>query len=343
MTREYEIMLTSPLPSNTLTSDEPRALENLLFEYSGADIILRSHDSQQFRVPKSYLVNSSPVLDKLIQKTLNTPGDAQGEALLPVVQLPQSGALLHSLLTFVFPVTPLVPSTAEQSMELLSVAQAYQMASTLVHIRASIAQQHPSSTQRDTALQMYSLAQEYGLRQEALQAAKNILKYPMNVEDMLELVQGGPLDALWKYYKKFQATLELDLRVFKASGARGTLTGLQCVDFGPSHISGWLGDFIGSIGRAPNLFDVFEFNSALALHLSGSQNRCACGSIPSQTMCNFWEALASVVHGSFEKVSVLNIDELNPALKSSTGGIGSMSREEAGACSSSSRFDCIST
>jgi len=201
-------------------------------------------------------------------------------------------------------VTPLVPSTTEQSMELLSVAQAYQMASTLVHIRASISRQSPLSTQRDTALCIYSLAQEYGLRQEALEAAKNILKYPMNVEDMLELVQGSSLDALWKYYKKIRVTLKSDLKEFRASGARGILAGLQCVEPSSSQIPRWLDDYIESIGMAPNLFDVFEFNTALARHLSRSQitRLCTCGSIPSQTICSFWEALASVVYGSFEKV-----------------------------------------
>jgi len=191
---------------------------------------------------------------------------------------------------------------------------------------------------------MYSLAQEYGLRQEALQAAKNILKYPMSVEDMLELVQSASLDPLWKYYQKFRATLKLDLKEFRASGARGTLTGLRCVEFDSPQIPGWVDDFIESIRRAPNLFDIFEFNTALARHLSGSQSqRCACGSIPSQTICNFWEALASVVHGSFEKVSIINVNELNTVLKSFIGGIGSIYREGAGAYSSSRRFDCIFT
>lgn len=108
-----------------LTSDQP--LENFLFEYHGADLILRSHDSHHFRVPKSYIINSSPVLDELIQKALDPPNDAHGDASLPVIQLLESGAILHGLLTFIFPVTPIVPSTSEKAMELLSVAQKYHM------------------------------------------------------------------------------------------------------------------------------------------------------------------------------------------------------------------------
>ncbi len=56
-----------------------------------------------------------------------------------MVQLLESGKILHKLLTFIFPVTPLVPSTTEQAMELLSVTQKYQMDSVLIHIRAIIA------------------------------------------------------------------------------------------------------------------------------------------------------------------------------------------------------------
>jgi len=96
-----------------LTPDEPQALVSLLFEYPGADFILRSGDSHHFRVPKSYMAHCSPILDDLILKALKSPDYADAEASLPVLQLPESGAILHSLFTFIFPVTPLVSSTAE--------------------------------------------------------------------------------------------------------------------------------------------------------------------------------------------------------------------------------------
>src|SRR5579863_8994522 len=133
-----------------LTSDEP--LANVLFEFRGADLILRSHDSHHFRVPKSYIVNSSPVLDELIRRSLDPPDATRDEGSLPVVQLPESGAILHILFTFIFPVTVLVPPTTESAMELLYVAQKYQMVSTLAHIRGSIARQNPPSIQQETAL-----------------------------------------------------------------------------------------------------------------------------------------------------------------------------------------------
>ena len=305
-------MSASPLreTSNLLTSDEPQPLVGLLFEFPGADVILRSNDSHHFRVPKSFMVHCSPVLDDIILKAISSPDNADAEASLPVIQLPESGAILHGLLTFIFPVTPLVPSTAEKAMELLSVAQKYQMASVLAHIRYIIARQNPLSTQRDTALHIYSLAQKHGLHQEALQAAQTILKYPMSIEDLedkLDMMPGAALYELWKYYEKVRAILASDLTELKASDARGTLAGLRCTASDPSQIPHWLDEYIGSIGDAPHLFDFIEFNAALGRHMylkdEDGNHKCACLSIPTKTIRKFWETLTSVVHDSFENVS----------------------------------------
>ncbi|KAH9989348.1 hypothetical protein BJV77DRAFT_1069560 [Russula vinacea] len=211
-------------------TDEP--LENLLFDHPGADLILRSQDSSLFRIPRIYIDNSSPIIGELIRRTLDSYNDADAGASLRVVQLPESSEILHCLLTFILPVTPLLPSTPEEIMELLSVAQKYQMGTALTHIRASIAQQNSLPTSLEPALHGYALAQ-------------------------------------------------------KAH---------------PSQIPSWLDQYIESIGKNPNLFDSAELNITMARHLGDSnKERCRCASIPSQTIRDFWEALASVVHGSFEK------------------------------------------
>jgi hypothetical protein len=135
MTQDYEIM-----PRSTSRLKPASNTSTLLFDYPGADIILCLSDSHHFHIPKSCIVKGSSVLDKLIQKALHFSTDAQGDTLLPVVQLPESGGILHILLTFIFPgnSTPLLPSSTKTMMELLSVAQKYQMVSTLDHIRGSI-------------------------------------------------------------------------------------------------------------------------------------------------------------------------------------------------------------
>jgi hypothetical protein len=294
-------------------------LANLLFDHPGADIILRSQDGFHFRVPKTSIVNNSPTLGNLIEEVLDSTGDANAEAPLPVVQLPESGKILHCLLTFHFPVTPLVPTSTETIMELLSVAQKYQMGIELTHIRGSIARQNslPSSlpTGLEPTLRIYSLAQKYGLRLEAIQSARAIiLTHSMTIEDFdnkLDIMPGASLYELWKYRERVLAILEPDLTEFRTSSARGTITGLSCTKLSSSQIPSWLDDYIKSIGKTPNLFDSIEFNIVIARHLSHLKEksnalRCECASIPKQTIRNFWEALASVVHGSFEKVSVVD-------------------------------------
>jgi len=296
---------------HTGTSDEP--LANLLFEFRGADLILRSHDSQHFRVPKSYIVNSSPVLEEVIQKALDPPDAAHGEASLPVVQLPESGAILHKLLTFIFPVTPVLPSTAEETMELLSVANKYQMVSVLVHIRNSISKKRTlRSLQRDSTLIVYSLAQTYGLLPEVLRAAENLLMYPIDIGDLvdkLDTVPRASLYELWRYHKIARIVLASNLEEFRTSGARGTLSGLHCTESSPSHIPRWLDVYIESIAEDPKLFGVTEFIIALVRHLSdgAKSNGCTCAGITSQTISNFREALRSVFHGSLAQVSVMSL------------------------------------
>lgn len=299
-------MPTIPLVLAASTKSEP--LPTLLFEHPGADLILRSPDFYDFRVPKIYIVSSSVVLDELIQKHLDFPGASYAEGSLPVVQLPESGEVLHKLLTFIFPVTPLVPSTPEEVMELLSVAQKYQMVSVLIHTRAIIVRHYPPPTRLKPALRVYSLAHKYGLRPEMLLSARIIGNYPMTPEDYdnkFDIVPRVPLYELWKYHKKSRAILASDLKTFRAFGARGLMMGLGCRESSSHHLPSWLDQYIESIGNAPCLFDLVEFNTVVARHISERKDGCRCASIPGQAIRAFWEDLASVINGSFGKVRVV--------------------------------------
>jgi hypothetical protein len=295
--RDRDTMSTI-LPHETVsTTDE--ALPNLLLDYPGADIIVRSQDRYHFRVPKVFI-------------GVDSPGDANLESSLPVVQLPERGEILHCLLTFVFPVTPLLPSTIEEIMELLSVAQKYRMETALTHIRGSMARQNSLPTLLKPALFVYALAQKYRLLPEALQAARSILKYPMTIEDLddeLYIVSGPSLYELWKYYEGVRLNLASDLTEFRKSQARGTITSLRCTELSSSQIPRWLDLYIESIGKTPDLFDYTELNIAMARHIKDkiSQSSCECASIPSQTMRDFWHALVSVVDDSFERVCVIDV------------------------------------
>jgi hypothetical protein len=270
-----------------------------------------------------------------------------------VVQLPESGEIIHCLLTFIFPVTPLLPSTPEEIMELLSVAQKYQMETAMTNIRGTIARRNSESLPSglEPALRIYFLAQKYGLRPEALQTARTILNYPMTIEDLVDkpdIMPGAYLYELWKYHEKVRAILASDLTEFRMSGARGTLASLRCIYPSSSQIPGWLDSYIDSIGKAPNLFDPAELNTATSRHTSDmawTRKRCACMSIPSQTIRNFWRALASVVHGSFEKVIMVDVQSYRATynVEPFTGRVSSGSRAGPRGPSSQSQYDHVST
>ena len=143
--------MSAPTPSGPVIS-----LENLLLDFSEADVILRSRDSYEFRVLKLYIVHSSAILGEKVllspnpqhqpsdsSRTVNSDVERTAANALRVVQLPVEGAVLFSLLTYIFPVPPVLPSTTEKIMELLSVAQMYKMDVVLTHIRNHIAQQEP--------------------------------------------------------------------------------------------------------------------------------------------------------------------------------------------------------
>ena len=291
-----------------------KSLANIPFDYPGADIILLSQDSHHFQVPKTSIISHSPVLGELIRRTLDSPasGDANAEASLPVVQLSESGEILQYLLTFIFPVTPIIPSAHEEIMELLSMAQNYQMGSVLIHIRGSIARHNPLPTHLEPSLRMYSLAQKYGLRPEVLQTARNILRHLItvdNFDNMLDFMPGVSLYALLKYHGRVRAILASDLTEFRQSAAHNTIRGIRCTALSSSQVPGWIDDYIESIGRTPNLFDLVEFNTAMLTHIKATAavNICGCASMPSQTIRKFWDALASIVHSSYDKVSVVDV------------------------------------
>ena len=298
-------MPTLPLVAASTKNEPP---PTLLFEHPGADLVIRSLDFHDFRVPRIYIASSSVVIDGIIQQYLDFQGASYAEGSLPMVQLPESGEILHKLLTFIFPVAPLVPSTPEETMELLSIAQKYQMNSVLDHIRAIIDRHDPLPTRLRPALRVYLLALKYGLRPEVLRSARIIGNYPMTLEDYdnkFDIVPPVPLFQLWKYHEKSRAILASDLMTFRAFDARGIMMGLGCRESSSHHLPSWLGRYIESIGNTPNLFDLVEFNIVMARHISERKDGCRCASIPGQTIRTFWAALTSVVNGSFEKASAV--------------------------------------
>jgi hypothetical protein len=308
--------------------------ENLLFDYPEADVILRSRDSYEFRVLKIYIVHSSPILGEkvLISPTPQprpisptTPAEsdvdseqAENVFQVPVVQLPIDGVILFSLLTYIFSVPPVLPSTVEQVMELLSAAQMYKMDVVLTHIRNHIAQQEPPFVREETAFLIYSLSQEHALRTEALQAARCTLSFSsLTIQDLaeerkLDVMPGRFLYELWEYHQRVRSNITSDLNEFKKSNVLTVLGDSDCKSLTDSGLPDWLDSYISDFGtaRIPAFLDLADFHTKLMKHIERqSSNRgCAsCSDMLGKKIRGIWEALTVVVHDSIVKVRVIYV------------------------------------
>jgi hypothetical protein len=319
--------IDTPVPEPP-APDEVTSEETLHFDFPGSDIVLCSSDSHNFHVPKLYIVNSSPVLRELIRTVSNTSGVTNSEAsegpeTLLVVELPECGATLHSLLTLIFPVVPILPSTSEKIMELLAVAQKYQMDSVLSHIRGIIgARKDPPFIHQETAFHIYFLAQKQGLHQEAVQAARVALRVPMVIEDLRDKFQfsgmtGAYLYELRKYHERVRTELKSGFPEFRRSRLPEVVKALRCATPYPhsdKSFPRWIDNYIESIAEAPHLFNLIEFENARTRHVKeiwgsyaqyssySSPKTCPCVDISSQLRRAFWEALTSFVDGAIERV-----------------------------------------
>jgi len=279
--------------------------ENSLFDDPDADIILRSCDHREFRVLKLYITKASPVLQETIQSALSSPTASTAPS-LPSVQLSDSGTTLSSLLSFILPMPSVLPPTIEQTMLLLSAAQKYQMEFIMSTIRAVIVSQDPPFIRQETAVQVYSLAQTHGLRQEALHAARATLTFSFTLENLEDKLGSTPLvdlHGLWKYHHRLRTYLADDLAALMKTGVPSEMSGQPC-DYGTMT---WLGEYIESIVNSPALFNTTQFYRFLLHHTkvaSWARYRCECANIPSRAINVFWKALKTVVDDCTTRVSI---------------------------------------
>ncbi|KAH9020952.1 hypothetical protein EDB85DRAFT_442201 [Lactarius pseudohatsudake] len=306
--------------STTAPSSPSTSLPDVLGKFSlppCADIILRSSDSHDFLVQKLYVVDSSPVLgEQIMAATCHVGSEATSEAtgvdggtkgsLLPVVQVPENYTIISSLLTFVFPVSPILPSTVEQILELLSVAEKYRMTTALIRIRDCASRRDPPFICPKNAWHVYRLASNYGLLKETLEAAEVTLKFPMTIEDLedkLDTMPGVPLYKLWKYRRRVLTTLSMALHTneFFSSEVYRILhdANLACVELSGygehRRIPLWLDQYIDSVGEDPTCVDITKFHLTLSSHVSSMGSSCEeCTFIPHETICELWTALTTL-------------------------------------------------
>ena len=149
-----------------------------------ANIIVRSSDQVNFRLHKSVLAVSSPFFNDLL--SLPQPPDAEIIDGLPVVALPEDADLLNSLISLLYPISPMIPNSYQEVFALLAVCQKYEMESVQSIIRAAIkVGTFPAPVQAE-GFRAYAMASGMGLVPEAEDAARLTLGQPMTFESLGE-------------------------------------------------------------------------------------------------------------------------------------------------------------
>ena len=227
---------------------------------------------------------------------------------LPVVQLPENHVILTSLLTFLFPVPPILPPR-EQILELLAVAQKYQASTPLTRIRDCVAKLEPKFICSETALQVYSLAWKYGVREEALLAAEETLRGPMTLNVHNGKLNGIPsagLVELWKYRRRVVDNIRVNLGTdysCRDTDVHKTLLDFDCKVVNKSKIPRWLCNYFDSILKRSAFLDITTFYLTVSSHMSHSSECHDYKTFPSKTTRNLWDALTAVFNDSIRKVS----------------------------------------
>ena len=156
----------------------------LRLDLPDANIIIRSSDRVNFRVHKSLLAVSSPFFKDLL--SLPQPPDAENVGGLPVVTLPEDAGLLNSLISLLYPISPVIPDSYQKVFALLAVCQKYEMEEVQFNIRSAIKQGRFPAPAKAEGFSAYAIASGMGLVPEAEDAARLTLGQSMTFESLGE-------------------------------------------------------------------------------------------------------------------------------------------------------------
>ena len=190
--------------SSTSTTTEASPLLKGL-NMQGADVILQSSDLISFRVHKSTMAISSPFFDDLF--SLPQPLDREVIDGLPVVQVSEVAEVLHSLLTLLYPIPSVIPSSYEKTLALLAASQKYNMDTVSSSVRRDMVL--PTTK---AAFHAYAFASSKQLIPEMETAACLTLDHPLTFEiimDALPSFEGSALHDLVRFRKRCRDNLLL--------------------------------------------------------------------------------------------------------------------------------------
>ena len=175
----------------------------LCLDIPEASIIVRSSDQVNFRIHKSLLAMSSPFFKDLL--SLPQPPDGELVDGLPVVALSEDAGLLNSLVSLLYPTSPIIPGSYEMVFALLAACQKYDMESVQSDIRDEIKLERFPAPVGVEGFSAYAIASSMGLIPEMENAARLTLGYPMTFESLgegLRSFKGRALCDLVRYRKR---------------------------------------------------------------------------------------------------------------------------------------------
>ncbi|KAH9010892.1 hypothetical protein EDB85DRAFT_2125685, partial [Lactarius pseudohatsudake] len=174
--------------SLTLVKGEPTSENSgppsvpLCLDIPDANIIVRSSDQVNFPVHKTLLAMSSSFFKDLL--SLPQPPDDELVDGLPVIQLSEDADLLNSLISLLYPIPPVIPSSYEKVFALLAACQKYDMESVQSNIRAGIKLGTFPAPVEAEAFRACAIARGMGLAPELENAARLTSGLPMTFESL---------------------------------------------------------------------------------------------------------------------------------------------------------------
>jgi hypothetical protein len=197
-----------------------------------ANFIIRSSDLVNFRVHKSLLAMISPIFQDLL--SLPQPSNSESVEGLPMVQLSEDAELLNSLISMIYPVRTVAPTSYEKVLDLLSACQKYEMVSVQSSIRAEVDRGSFPAPVGMEVFRAYAIASRKRLIPEMERAARLTLDYPMTFETLgegLQFFEGSVLWALVNFRKRCRENFVTCLNSFlEAKGSGPSRIWINCPD-----------------------------------------------------------------------------------------------------------------
>ncbi|KAH9021004.1 hypothetical protein EDB85DRAFT_1872096 [Lactarius pseudohatsudake] len=288
-----------------------------------ASLIVRSSDQVNFRVHKSLLAVSSPFFEDLL--SLPQPPDDELIDGLPVIQLSEDAGLLNSLISLLYPIAPVIPSSYEKVFALLAACQKYDMESVQSNIRAEIKRGTFPAPAGAESFRAYAIASSMELIPEMESTARLTLGYPMTFEclgEQLRSLKGRELCNLVRYRRRCRDDLVSCLDSFFDVHSRCQIWA-SCREWSSwstprTTPTPWLRSFFTSKvvelkkGFTHAVFSpstILEgFMVALKNHTHSGCNACARVHLEEQT---FYRELDDVLAQALDKVNTLSATELD--------------------------------